>query len=108
MPAFEEEVIDALEEGVEFRFLVNPTRIWDEKGTKRLECLRMKLAEKDETGRRRAVPVPDSQFILEADHVIIAAGEEIVTTGMDAISDGAQVRAVRGVDPFTGKGLGKK
>jgi membrane fusion protein, multidrug efflux system len=36
----------------------------------------------------------------------IAAGEEIVTTGIDAISDGAQVRAVRGVDPFTGKGLG--
>ena len=77
MPAFDEEVIEALDEGVEIKFLVNPIRIRDEKGIKRLECLRMKLAEKDETGRRRAVPVPDSQFILEADHVIIAAGEEI-------------------------------
>ena len=67
MPAFEEEVVEALEEGVEFRFLVNPIRIRDEKGVKRLECLRMKLAEKDETGRRRPVPVPDSQFFLEAD-----------------------------------------
>lgn len=38
----------------------------------------------------------------------LAAGEEVVTTGMDAVSDGAQVRAVRNVDPFTGKGLGKK
>ena len=36
----------------------------------------------------------------------VAAGEEVVTTGIDAISDGAAVRAVRGADPFTGKGLG--
>jgi RND family efflux transporter MFP subunit len=35
-------------------------------------------------------------------------GEEVVTTGIDAISDGTQVRAVRGVDPFTGKQLGAK
>jgi membrane fusion protein, multidrug efflux system len=38
----------------------------------------------------------------------LAAGEEVVTTGIDTVSDGATVRAVRGVDPFTGKGLGKK
>lgn len=36
----------------------------------------------------------------------LAAGQEIVTTGIDTISDGSQVRAMRGVDPFTGKGLG--
>ena len=77
MPAFEEEVIEALEEGVDLKFLVNPVRIRDEGGIKRLECLRMKLAEKDESGRRRPVPVPESRFFLEADHVIIAAGEEI-------------------------------
>jgi 2-oxoacid:acceptor oxidoreductase delta subunit (pyruvate/2-ketoisovalerate family) len=77
MPAFGEEVVEAIEEGVELRFLVNPIRVWDEKGIKRLECLRMKLAEKDETGRRRAVPVPDSKFFLEAEQVIIAAGEEV-------------------------------
>jgi 2-oxoacid:acceptor oxidoreductase delta subunit (pyruvate/2-ketoisovalerate family) len=77
MPAFEEEVAEALEEGIEFRFLVNPIRIRDEKGIKRLECLRMKLAEKDETGRRRPVPVADSQFFLETEQVIFAAGEEV-------------------------------
>jgi len=77
MPAFDEEVLEALEEGVELKFLVNPIRVRDEKGMKRLECLRMKLAEKDETGRRRAVPVPDSQFFLEAEQVIIAAGEKV-------------------------------
>jgi RND family efflux transporter MFP subunit len=38
----------------------------------------------------------------------LAAGEEVVTTGIDTVSDGAVVRAVRNVDPFTGKGLGKK
>jgi RND family efflux transporter MFP subunit len=38
----------------------------------------------------------------------VAAGEEVVTTGIDAVSDGTVVRAVRGVDPFTGKGLGQK
>lgn len=36
----------------------------------------------------------------------VAVGEEVVTTGIDAVSDGAAVRAVRNVDPFTGKGLG--
>jgi NADPH-dependent glutamate synthase beta subunit-like oxidoreductase/Pyruvate/2-oxoacid:ferredoxin oxidoreductase delta subunit len=77
MPAFEEEVIEALEEGVAFKFLVNPIRIREEKGIKRIECLRMKLAERDESGRRRPVPVPDSQFFLEAEQVIVAAGEEI-------------------------------
>jgi RND family efflux transporter MFP subunit len=38
----------------------------------------------------------------------VAVGEEVVTVGIDAISDGATVRALRGVDPFTGKGLGQK
>jgi RND family efflux transporter MFP subunit len=38
----------------------------------------------------------------------LAAGEEVVVTGIDTVSDGARVRVVRDVDPFTGKGLGKK
>src|SRR4030042_5902567 len=44
---------------------------------KRLECLQMDLGEKDESGRRRPVPIPNSNFFIEADTVIIAAGEEI-------------------------------
>ncbi len=76
MPAFEEEVTEAVEEGVEIRFLINPVRILEEKGIKRILCQRMKLAERDETGRRKPVPVRDSQFFLEADQVIVAAGEE--------------------------------
>ena len=77
MPAFEEEVSEALEEGVKIRYLVNPIRIEQKDGLKRLECVKMVLGEKDESGRRRPVPIPNSRVIIEADSVIIAAGEEI-------------------------------
>jgi NADPH-dependent glutamate synthase beta subunit-like oxidoreductase/Pyruvate/2-oxoacid:ferredoxin oxidoreductase delta subunit len=77
MPAFEEETEEALEEGVKIRYLVNPIRIQQNDRLQRLECLRMELGEKDESGRRRPVPIPNSSLFFEADNVIIAAGEEI-------------------------------
>ncbi len=77
MPAFEDEILEALEEGVKIRYLVNPIRIGQKNGLKRLECLRMELGEKDESGRRRPVPIPNSNLRIDVDHVIIAAGEEI-------------------------------
>ena len=77
MPAFEDEIVEAVEEGVKIRYLVNPIRIQQKDDMKRLECLRMELGEKDESGRRRPVPIPNSNFFIEADTVAIAAGEEI-------------------------------
>ncbi len=77
MPAFGDEIVEAMEEGVKIRYLVNPVRIQQKDDVKRLECLRMKLGEKDESGRRRPVAIPNSNFFIEADTVIIAAGEEI-------------------------------
>ena len=77
MPAFEDEIVEAVEEGVKIRYLVNPIRIQQRDNMKRLECLRMELGEKDESGRRRPVAVPHSNFFIEPDTVIIAAGEEI-------------------------------
>jgi 2-oxoacid:acceptor oxidoreductase delta subunit (pyruvate/2-ketoisovalerate family) len=77
MPAFEDEIMDAIEEGAKIRYLVNPIRIQQKHSMKRLECLRMELGEKDGSGRRRPVPIPHSNFFFEADNVIIAAGEEI-------------------------------
>ncbi len=77
MPAFEDEMVEAIEEGVKIRYLVNPIRIQQKDSMKRLECLRMELGEKDESGRRRPVPIPNSNFFFEAESVIIAAGEEI-------------------------------
>jgi 2-oxoacid:acceptor oxidoreductase delta subunit (pyruvate/2-ketoisovalerate family) len=77
MPAFEDEIVDAIEEGVKIRYLVNPIHIQQKDGMKRLECLRMELGEKDESGRRRPLAVSNSNFFIEAENVIIAAGEEI-------------------------------
>jgi 2-oxoacid:acceptor oxidoreductase delta subunit (pyruvate/2-ketoisovalerate family) len=77
MPAFEDEMREAMEEGVKIRYLVNPIRIQQKDDMRHLECLRMELGEKDESGRRRPVPIPNSNFFIEADSVIIAAGEEI-------------------------------
>jgi NADPH-dependent glutamate synthase beta subunit-like oxidoreductase len=77
MPAFEEEMEEAVEEGVKIRYLVNPARIQQKDSLHRLECLRMELGEKDESGRRKPVPIPGSNFFFEADNVIVAAGEEI-------------------------------
>lgn len=76
MPARKEEVDNAIEEGVQFMFLTAPKRfIGDERGhVKQIECLRMELGEPDETGRRRPIPVPGSEFMLDADTVVIAIG----------------------------------
>ena len=77
MPAFEDEIVEAIEEGVKIRYLVNPIRVQQKDSLKRLECMRMELGEKDETGRRRPVPIPNSNFFIDEDSVMIAAGEEI-------------------------------
>ncbi len=76
MPAREEEIIRAKEEGVDFYFLVNPVRyIGDEKGAvKQAECLRMELGAPDASGRRAPLPVKGSEFIIDVDEVIVAIG----------------------------------
>lgn len=77
MPAREEEVKHAEEEGIEFHFLTVPIRyIGDEYGrVKAMECQRMELGEPDSSGRRRPVPVPGSEFITEVDLVVVAIGQ---------------------------------
>ncbi len=77
MPVFRDEIVEAMEEGGKIRYLVDPIRIQQKDDKKRLECLRVELGEKDESGRRKPVPVPHSNFFIEADTVIVAAGEEI-------------------------------
>ena len=76
MPAHPFEVAAAEEEGVRIEFLVAPTRVIGRDGrVARLECIRMELGEPDETGRRRPIPIPGSEFIVEADSVILAIGQ---------------------------------
>ncbi len=77
MPAREEEIENAFEEGVEPRLLTNPVRILgDEKGwVEGLECVRMELTEPDDSGRRRPVPVQDSEHVIDVDMVVVAIGQ---------------------------------
>lgn len=76
MPARKEEIHHAEEEGIEFRFLTAPIEfLGDERNMVRaVRCIAMELGEPDESGRRRPVPIPDSEFEVETDTVIVAIG----------------------------------
>ena len=85
LPARREEVEHAEEEGIEFKVLNNPVRIlgYENKENPRdpkngfvraVECVRMELGEPDEKGRRRPVEVPGSEYVMDADCVIMALG----------------------------------
>ena len=95
----------ARDEGVIFDWLTLPQRyLGDENNWVRgLECIRTELGEPDESGRRRPVPVPGSEFVIEADLVVIALGTNpnpLVphsTRGLDVDSHGCIV-----ADPETG------
>ncbi len=77
MPAREEEIEHADEEGIQFKLLNNPIKILgDEEGfVKGMECIQMELGEPDDSGRRRPIPIEGSEFILDVDTVIIAIGQ---------------------------------
>ena len=85
LPARKEEVEHAQEEGIDFRLLNNPVEILgynnpdDPRDPKNgfvtgMKCIKMKLGEPDERGRRRPVPVEESEFVLDVDTVIISIG----------------------------------
>jgi glutamate synthase (NADPH/NADH) small chain len=75
-PARAEEVHHAEEEGIEFHWLTNPVAVLDdgEGSVRAMRCVRMELGEPDESGRRRPVPVPDSEFEFPCDQVVFAIG----------------------------------
>ena len=76
IPARQEEVQHAQEEQIRFQTLTNPVEILgsDDGNVTGVRCIRMELGEPDATGRRRPVPVPDSDFVIDADCVIMAIG----------------------------------
>lgn len=75
-PARAEELEHAKEEGIKFLFLNNPVEILaDESGwVNGMKCIKMELGEPDDSGRRRPVEVPGSEFILDVDTVIMSIG----------------------------------
>ncbi len=76
MPAIVDEVREAREEGVKFKFLSSPIRITAEKGRlKTIECQEMELGAPDDSGRRRPVPKDGAVFSVEADNMLVAVGE---------------------------------
>lgn len=76
LPAREEEVIHAEQEGIKFKLLTNPIRYIgnDINWVKGAECVSMQLGEPDESGRRRPIPIEDSSFIYDCDMVLVAIG----------------------------------
>ena len=76
MPAREEEIHHAEEEGIIFNLLTNPIRfIGDENNhVKEIECVKMELGEPDDSGRRRPITIKGSEHLVEADTVIVALG----------------------------------
>lgn len=76
MPARREEIEHAKEEGIIFLILTNPTEILgdENKNVIGMKCVEMELGEPDESGRRRPLAKPDSEFILHLDCVIISIG----------------------------------
>jgi glutamate synthase (NADPH/NADH) small chain len=76
LPARIEEVHHAEQEGIQFHLLTLPVEILgsDEGWVRGMICQRMELGEPDQSGRRRPIPVPGSEFTLEVDMVIVAIG----------------------------------
>jgi glutamate synthase (NADPH/NADH) small chain len=75
-PARAEELHHAEQEGIDFHWLVSPVEILDDgqRNVRAVRCVRMALGEPDESGRRRPMPEPGSEFEIEADMVVYAIG----------------------------------
>ncbi len=115
LPARREEVEHAIEEGIEFLLLNNPTEILgyrneaDRRDPKNgfvtgMRCIRMELGEPDEQGRRRPVEIPGSEYVLDVDTVVMSIGTspnpliKNTTTGLEINRWGGII-----VDESTGK-----
>jgi NADH-quinone oxidoreductase subunit F len=101
MPAIREEIEEAILEGVDMRFLVAPVAVEGDGRVRAVRCTEMELGEADESGRRRPIPKPDSEVVVETDHLIVAIGQG---PELDfAESDGRLVvsRGRLSVDPVT-------
>jgi glutamate synthase (NADPH/NADH) small chain len=106
IPARQEELFNAEEEGIKCTFLATPTRfIGDEQGkVKGIELVTMKLGEPDESGRCKPTPVKGSEFMIDVDTVIVAIGRtpnpiiQRAVTGLQTTKQGTIL-----ADPETGK-----
>ena len=77
IPAWEREYKLAREEGVEFHWLTLPRAIRGDRKVERIECIKMKLGEPDESGRQKPIQIPGSKYEIKADIVIEALGQKL-------------------------------
>jgi len=86
MPAEQKEIEEAIAEGVQFLFLTAPKEI-STAGGLNITLQKMTLGEPDESGRRRPVPMDDADEIIQADTIIAAIGQDVVTDGLEELTD---------------------
>src|SRR5208283_3860545 len=106
VPAREEEILNAEEEGVVFKFLTSPTRfVGNELGKViGMEYISCNLGEPDQSGRRKPVPIEGSKAVMDVDTVIVAIGRtpnpiiQNTTEGLKTAADGTII-----TDDTTGK-----
>ncbi len=104
MPAYEEEIKDALGEGVQLHELAIPISIEIKNGKMTgVRCLKTKLGEPDDSGRRSPVPVPGSDYTVPADSLINAAGEMISRETL--VNDPSFQEALANIDPWGESGV---
>ncbi len=88
MPASNEEIEDALEEGIHIDFLLAPAEIVVENAkVTGLKCIRMELGKPDESGRRRPVPIKGSEFVMPCDTIIPAIGQRVNPAFLEGSTD---------------------
>lgn len=89
MPAIEEEIVGAEEEGIKLEFLAAPVE-FEKSGEliTKMKCQRMELGEPDSSGRRRPVPIPDSFFYIDATTAVAAISQEPEFEGMETLHEG--------------------
>jgi NADH-quinone oxidoreductase subunit F len=102
MPAFDEEIEAAVEEGVRLETLVSPVELLSEDGRlTAVQCIRNQLGEVDSSGRRRPVPVEGTESTLPLDTLVVAKGEEVNSGALSSmgidVGPGGRLR----VDPET-------
>ncbi|MGQ4911743.1 MAG: FAD-dependent oxidoreductase [Candidatus Thorarchaeota archaeon] len=83
LPAIPSEVEDAMKEGVKFMLLTSPKELVVKDGKLRgVRCVKMRLGEPDSSGRKRPVPIPNSEFTMALDSMIIAVGQSADQEGV--------------------------
>ena len=102
MPADPAEVHDCLEEGIQIRDLLAPASVLSEGGwVTGLSCTRMRLGERDASGRPRPVPVEGSEVVLPADTIISAISQEAVLDFLEGLEVRRNGNGYLVVDPLT-------